>query len=107
MYIKAMTPIEAIADPSRRAILSLLLQRERAVGELVTQLELPQPSVSKHLRVLRNVGLVTARGDAQRRLYRVRLEPLQEIDHWLTPFRRAWANRLDALEQHLNTMEEP
>ena len=102
-----MTPIEAIADPARRDILTLLLRRERAVGELVTQLQLPQPSVSKHLRVLRDVGLVTARGDAQRRLYRVQMEPLQEIDRWLDPFRRAWASRLDALEQHLDTMEEP
>jgi DNA-binding transcriptional ArsR family regulator len=102
-----MTPIEAIANPSRREILSLLLRREHDVGELVTQLQLPQPSVSKHLRVLRDVGLVTARGEAQRRLYRVRMEPLQELDHWLAPFRRTWANRLDALEQHLNTMEEP
>ncbi|MCK6523744.1 metalloregulator ArsR/SmtB family transcription factor [Myxococcota bacterium] len=102
-----MNSIEAIADPCRRDILSLLLQRERAVGELVDALQLPQPSVSKHLRVLRDVGLVAVRGDAQRRLYRVRVEPLQELDHWLTPFRRTWASRLDALEQHLNTMEEP
>lgn len=102
-----MTPFEALAEPNRRDILDLLRQRERPVGELVARLQLSQPSVSKHLRVLREAGLVAVRGEAQRRVYRLRPGPLQEIDAWLAPFRQAWAERLDALERHLDTMEDP
>jgi DNA-binding transcriptional ArsR family regulator len=90
-----------LAEPARREILDLLRERERSVGELVVDLKLSQPGVSKHLRVLRDAGLVTARADAQRRLYRVRPEPLAEIDEWLAPYRRMWTDSLDALEVHL------
>jgi DNA-binding transcriptional ArsR family regulator len=93
-----------IAEPSRRAILSLLASSERSVGDLEEQLRLPQPSVSKHLRVLRQAGFVEARVDAQRRLYRIRLEPLMEIDAWLAQFRRFWSVHIDALERHLDRM---
>lgn len=95
-----------IAEPHRRAILSLLLSSERSVGELERELELPQPSVSKHLRVLKEAGFVESRVEAQRRLYRLRPEPLMELDAWLTPFRRFWSQHVDALEKHLDTMEE-
>lgn len=91
-----------LAEPSRRAILSLLASSERSVSDLERQLRLPQPSVSKHLRVLREAGFVEARVDAQRRLYRLRPEPLMEVDAWLAPFRRFWAPHLDALERHLD-----
>jgi DNA-binding transcriptional ArsR family regulator len=91
-----------IAEPSRRAILSLLAASERSVGDLESELRLPQPSVSKHLRVLRDAGFVESRVDAQRRLYRIRPEPLMEIDAWLAPFRRFWGTHLDALERHLD-----
>ena len=94
-----------IAEPSRRAILSLLATAERSVGDLEQQLQLSQPSVSKHLRVLRDAGLVEATVDAQRRLYRLRAEPLQEIDAWLVPFRRYWSTHVDALERHLDRMK--
>jgi len=94
-----------LAEPSRRAILSLLASAERSVGDLEQQLRLPQPSVSKHLRVLREAGLVAARVEAQRRLYRIRPEPLMEVDAWLAPFRRFWAAHLDALERHLDRLE--
>ena len=96
-----------IAEPSRRAILSLLATAERSVGDLETELELPQPSISKHLRVLREAGLVEATVDAQRRLYRVRPEPLQEIEAWLAPFRRLWTRHVDELEKHLDRMDAP
>src|SRR5687768_11985058 len=96
-----------IAEPSRRAILSLLAVSERSVGDLEAELQLPQPSISKHLRVLREAGLVEATVDAQRRLYRVRPEPLQEIEAWLAPFRRLWTRHVDALEQHLDRMDAP
>jgi DNA-binding transcriptional ArsR family regulator len=96
-----------IAEPSRRAILSLLATAERSVGDLEAELELPQPSISKHLRVLRDAGLVEATVDAQRRLYRVRPEPLQEIEAWLAPFRRLWTKHVDALEKHLDRMDAP
>jgi DNA-binding transcriptional ArsR family regulator len=99
-------PFEVLAEPHRRRILDLLVEDERPVGDLVADLALSQPAVSKHLRVLREAGLVTVRVDAQRRLYRVRPEPLRAIDEWLTPYRRLWAARLDALEAHLETMEE-
>lgn len=91
-----------IAEPSRRAILSLLAASERSVGDIEQALKLSQPSVSKHLRVLREAGFVESRIDAQRRLYRIRPEPLMEIDAWLAPFRQFWSMHLDALERHLN-----
>ncbi|WP_141582036.1 helix-turn-helix transcriptional regulator [Actinomadura sp. WMMA1423] len=94
-----------LAEPARRQILDLLLERPRPVGELVERLGLTQPGTSKHLRVLRDAGLVQARQDAQRRVYEVRLEPLTEVDAWLAPYRRAWASRLDALEEHLDAAE--
>ena len=94
-----------IAEPSRRAMLSLLAMSERSVGELERQLGMPQPSVSKHLRVLREAGFVESRVDAQRRVYRLRPEPLRELDSWLAPFRRFWSAHVDALERHLDRME--
>jgi DNA-binding transcriptional ArsR family regulator len=95
-----------LAEPNRRRILDLLRERERPVGELVGALRVSQPAVSKHLRVLRDAGIVEARVDAQRRLYRVRSEPLREIDAWLAPYRALWDERLDALERHLDDMEQ-
>jgi DNA-binding transcriptional ArsR family regulator len=97
---------DVLAEPTRRRILDLLREDERPVGELVATLRISQPGVSKHLRVLREAGLVAVRHDAQRRFYRVRAEPLAEIDEWLEPYRRLWADRLDALERHLDTMED-
>jgi DNA-binding transcriptional ArsR family regulator len=97
--------LDVLAEPSRRRILDLLLQEEQPVGALVEALGSSQPSVSKHLRVLREAGLVEARVDAQRRLYRVRPEPLQAIDAWLEPYRRLWGARLDDLERHLDRMD--
>jgi DNA-binding transcriptional ArsR family regulator len=97
---------EVLAEPQRRRILDLLRLGDRSVGELVGELALAQPSVSKHLKVLREVGLVSVRPDAQRRVYRLQPEPLLEVDRWLTPYRAAWAGRLDALEHHLDTMED-
>ena len=96
---------EVIAEPNRRAILSLLAGSEQSVGEIERQLGMPQPAVSKHLRVLRDSGFVESTVDAQRRLYRLRSEPLQEIDAWLAPFRRFWSKHVDALERHLDRME--
>src|SRR5690349_4453518 len=96
-----------VAEPNRRAILSLLLASERSVGELEQELDLSQPSVSKHLRVLKDAGFVESRIEAQKRLYRLRPEPLMELDEWLVPFRRFWSKHVDALEQHLNRMEKP
>ena len=96
-----------IAEPSRRAILSLLASAERSVGDIEEELQLPQPSISKHLRVLREAGFVESRVDAQRRLYRIRPEPLQEVDAWLEPFRRFWSAHVDALERHLDRMDSP
>jgi DNA-binding transcriptional ArsR family regulator len=93
---------EVLAEPTRRRILDLLRERERSVGELVDRLTLSQPGVSKHLRVLRQAGLVEVRTDAQRRWYGLRPEPLSEIDAWLAPYRRLWAQHLDALERHLD-----
>ena len=90
-----------LAEPSRRTILDVLRDGERPVGDLVEHLQLSQPAVSKHLRVLREAGLVEARSDAQRRLYRIRPEPLAEIDAWLEPYRRLWSRSLDALGRHL------
>ncbi len=94
-----------IAEPNRRAILGLLLESELSVGEIEEELRLTQPTVSKHLRVLREAGFVEARVDAQRRVYRIRPQPLKEIDAWLGPFRKYWSKHLEALEQHLDKME--
>ena len=96
---------EVLAEPHRRRILDLLRDRERPVGDLVDVLRVSQPAVSKHLRVLRDAGLVEARVDAQRRLYRVRAEPLRQLDDWLAPYRAMWASHLDALESHLAEMD--
>lgn len=92
----------ALADPHRRAMLGLMLERPRAVGELVERLGLSQPGTSKHLRVLREAGLVQVRRDAQRRVYALDPGPLAELDVWLAPYRRLWNERLDALERHLD-----
>ena len=97
---------DVLAEPTRRRILDLLRDAERPVNELVTSLNVSQPGVSKHLRVLREAGLVEARVDAQRRVYRVRAAPLAEIDAWLAPYRRLWSRRLDALERHLDETED-
>jgi DNA-binding transcriptional ArsR family regulator len=102
----AAAPFDLVAEPNRRRILDLLLERERPVGELVGALALSQPAVSKHLRVLRDGGLVNVRIDAQRRLYSVRPGPLREIDRWIGPYRALWASSLDALEHHLDTMDD-
>jgi DNA-binding transcriptional ArsR family regulator len=98
---------EIIAEPNRRAILSLLVASEQSVGEIERQLHMSQPTVSKHLRVLRDAGIVESTVDAQRRLYRLKPEPLQEIDAWLEPFRRFWSAHIDALERHLDRMDSP
>jgi DNA-binding transcriptional ArsR family regulator len=97
---------EVLAEPSRREILDLLRDGERLVGDLVDRLTLTQPTVSKHLKVLRGAGLVEVRQDAQRRWYRLRPAPLAEVDAWLAPYRRMWTDSLDALERHLDTMED-
>src|SRR3954463_4900529 len=95
-----------IGESNRRAILSLLLSSDRSVGEIERKLRLSQPSVSKHLRVLRDAGFVESRIEAQRRLYRLRPEPLMELDAWLDPFRRFWSKHVDALEKHLDKMDK-
>lgn len=100
------TTFEILAEPNRRHILDLLRDGERPVGDLVAALSMSQPAVSKHLRVLRDAGLVTVRTDAQRRLYRVNPAPLQDIDAWLAPYRALWTHSLDALERHLDTMDD-
>jgi DNA-binding transcriptional ArsR family regulator len=97
---------DIIAEPHRRAILHLLVSSEQSVGEIERQLHMPQPTVSKHLRVLREGGFVESTVDAQRRLYRLKPEPLQELDAWLAPFRRFWSAHLDALERHLDRMDQ-
>jgi DNA-binding transcriptional ArsR family regulator len=97
---------EIIAEPNRRAILSLLATAQQSVGDIERQLHMSQPTVSKHLRVLREAGFVEATVDAQRRLYRLKPEPLQELDDWLAPFRRFWSAHVDALERHLDRMDE-
>jgi DNA-binding transcriptional ArsR family regulator len=97
---------EIIAEPNRRAILSLLISSEQSVGEIERQLQMPQPAVSKHLRVLRDAGFVESTVDAQRRLYRLKPEPLQQVDEWLAPFRRFWLAHVDALERHLDRLEQ-
>jgi DNA-binding transcriptional ArsR family regulator len=100
------TTFEVLAEPRRREILDLLRTGERPVNDLVERLTLTQPAVSKHLKVLREAGLVEVRQDAQRRWYRLRPEPLFEIDAWLAPYRRFWNERLDALERHLDAMPD-
>jgi DNA-binding transcriptional ArsR family regulator len=97
---------DALAEPARRQILELLRRRERSVGELVQRLKLSQPGVSKHLRVLREAGLVRVRPEGQRRWYGLRPEPLAELDEWLQPYREFWGGRLDALERHLDEEED-
>ena len=101
-FLMAATTFEVLAEPTRRRIVELLLERARPVGELVDVLGLSQPGVSKHLRVLRDSGFVAVRADAQRRFYELRPGPLAELDAWLAPYRRLWADRLDALERHLD-----
>jgi DNA-binding transcriptional ArsR family regulator len=96
---------EIIAEPNRRAILSLLASSQQSVGEIERQLRMPQPMVSKHLRVLREAGFVDPTVDAQRRIYRLRPESLQEVDDWLAQFRRFWSAHIDALERHLDRMD--
>jgi DNA-binding transcriptional ArsR family regulator len=105
-YIRRMeSAFEIIAEPNRRAILSLLVSSQQSVGEIERQLRMPQPTVSKHLRVLREAGFVESSVDAQRRLYRLKPESLLEVDAWLAPFRRFWSAHLDALERHLDRMD--
>jgi DNA-binding transcriptional ArsR family regulator len=98
---------EVLAEPHRRQILDLLRAGECPVGEIVERLALSQPAVSKHLKALRQAGLVEVRQDAQRRWYRLRVTPLLEIDAWLAPYRQFWNAHLDALERHLDTMPDP
>jgi len=98
---------EIIAEPSRRAILSLLVSSQQSVGEIERRLGMPQPAVSKHLRVLREAGFVESTVDAQRRLYRLKPEPFRELDAWLAQFRRFWSAHVDALERYLNRMNPP
>ena len=100
-----MESFEIIAEPNRRAILSLLVSSQQSVGEIERKLRMTQPTVSKHLRVLREAGFVESTVDAQRRLYQLKPEPLQEFDAWLTPFRRFWNTHVDALERHLDRMD--
>jgi len=103
--MKSMESFEIIAEPNRRAILGILASSQQSVGEIERQLRMPQPTVSKHLRVLREAGFVEATVDAQRRLYRLKPEPFQEVDAWLDQFRRFWSDHVDALERHLDRME--
>src|SRR5271165_1581519 len=106
-YIKRVESVfEIIAEPNRRAILSLLVSSQQSVGEIERQLRMPQPTVSKHLRVLREAGFVESTVDAQRRLYRLKPEPFQKVDAWLRQFRRFWSDHVDALERYLDRMEE-
>ncbi len=106
-YIYSVESVfEVIAEPNRRAILSFLVSSQRSVGEIERQLRIPQPTVSKHLRVLREAGFVETTVDAQRRLYRLKLQPLQEVDAWLAPFRKFWSTHVDALERHLDRMDQ-
>ena len=105
-YIQGVESIfEIIAEPNRRAILSLLAASQRSVGEIERELRMSQPTVSKHLRVLRDAGFVESTVDAQRRLYHLKPQPLQELDSWLSQFRRFWSVHIDALERHLDRMD--
>src|SRR3954468_22103905 len=103
-YIRGVESFEIIAEPNRRAILSLLAASEQSVGDIERQLHMSQPTVSKHLRVLRDAGFVESTVAAQRRLYRLKPEPLREINDWLAQFRRFWSAHVDALERHLDRM---
>jgi DNA-binding transcriptional ArsR family regulator len=106
-YAKSMESAFAIiAEPNRRAILRLLVSSQQSVGEIERRLRMPQPTVSKHLRVLREAGFVESTVDAQRRRYRLKPEPLQEVDAWLAQFRRLWSAHVDALERHLDRLEQ-
>lgn len=100
------TSFSVVAEPNRRAILDMLLDAERSVGEIEQALKLSQPSVSKHLRILREAGFVESRVEAQRRLYRLKPEPLMELDAWLAPFRRYWSAQIDKLEAHLDRLDD-
>src|SRR6267154_6647240 len=107
VYIRSMkSAFEIISEPNRRAIISLLVSSQQSVGQIERRLRMPQPTVSKHLRVLREAGFVESTVDAQRRLYRLKVEPLQEVDAWLAPFRRFWSAHVDALERHLDRMDQ-
>jgi DNA-binding transcriptional ArsR family regulator len=106
IYRRVESAFEIIAEPNRRAILSLLVSSEQSVGEIERQLRMSQPTVSKHLRVLREAGFVESTVDAQRRLYRLKPGPLQEIDTWLAQFRRFWSAHVDALERYLDRMDQ-
>ena len=99
--------LEVIAEPTRRRILDAVREREQSVNDLVQQVGMHQPGVSRHLKVLRDAGLVEVRRDAQRRMYRLRAEPLMELDAWLEPYRAEWAGRLDSLERHLRRTDKP
>ena len=106
-YIQRVESVfEIIAEPNRRAILSLLVSSQQSVGDIERHLRMAQPAVSKHLRVLREAGFVESTVDAQRRLYRLKPEPFQEVDDWLAPFRRFWSAHVDALERHLDQMDD-
>jgi DNA-binding transcriptional ArsR family regulator len=106
-YIKNVeSAFEIIAEPNRRAILGLLVSSQQSVGEIERRLRMPQPTVSKHLRVLRDAGFVESTVDAQRRLYRLKPEPFQEVDAWLAQFRRFWSTHVDVLERHLDRMDQ-
>jgi DNA-binding transcriptional ArsR family regulator len=107
VYMSMQSVFDIIAEPNRRAILRLLASSQQSVGDLERELRLPQPTVSKHLRVLREAGFVEPTVDAQRRLYHLNPQRLQELDEWLAPFRRFWAGHLDALERHLDRIDEP
>jgi DNA-binding transcriptional ArsR family regulator len=105
--VAALDVLEVIADPTRRRILDAVREGERSVNDLVLRVGMHQPGVSRHLKVLRDAGLVEVRRDAQRRMYRLRAEPLMELDAWLEPYRAEWAGRLDSLEQHLRRSAKP
>ncbi len=108
VYVTEMPAVlEVIAEPTRRRILDAVREGERSVNELVEKVGMNQPGVSRHLKVLRDAGLVEVRHDAQRRLYRLRPEPLMELDAWLEPYRTEWSARLDSLEQHLQRTSQP
>ena len=103
----ALDVLEVIAEPTRRRILDAVREGERSVNDLVEQVGMHQPGVSRHLKVLREAGLVEVRRDAQRRMYRLRAEPLMELDAWLEPYRAEWVGRLDSLERHLQRTAKP
>jgi len=106
VYNRMTSVFDVVAEPNRRAILTLLASSQQSVGELERRLRMPQPTVSKHLRVLREAGFVEATIDGQRRVYRLNPEPLHELDDWLAPFRRFWSAHVDRLERHLDRMDQ-